>query len=1197
MTKITENSIEQSFIDQLVGQGYRYAHGTDIAPGSEGALREDFSEVVLRSVFETAVEKLNVGVGEAERSEAVGKVLALGIGDVMTNNELFHSYITNGVTVSKTVNGEERGVNVRIFDTENPENNDFLAVNQFVIRGESEKRLDVVLFINGLPLVVVELKNAVDEKATVEKAYKQIQTYKEQVPRLFDYNALCIISDGIDAGASSLSAPLSRYLTWKADEEVVGVQTQLQTMAEHMLNKDTLVKLVRYCTVFEREEAKDATTGIISQITVKKVAAYHQYYAVQKAIQQTLRATAADGDKKIGVVWHTQGSGKSLTMVFYTGQMVTHPQMENPTVVVLTDRNDLDDQLFGVFGNCVSLLRQKPARATSREHLKELLNVSGGGVVFTTIQKFAPAEGNVFDELSDRSNIIVMADEAHRSQYGFTGRVVETEEGSEIRYGNAKYIRDALPSASYIGFTGTPIEKDDRSTPAVFGEYVDVYDIKQAVDDGSTVPISYEARLAKVKLSDEVVSSIDQEIENIKDATEEQVEKAKQSNAGIQAIVGHPDRVADIANDIVTHFEARQESFKGKAMVVCLTREICIDMYNQIVAARPQWHSDDVTKGKIKIVMTSSSDDGPKFQEHATTKQDRKNLAIRLKDVHDELDIVIVRDMWLTGFDAPYLHTMYIDKKMQGANLMQAIARVNRVYKDKPGGLIVDYIGIGQDLRAAMATYMQSGGEGQPVVDIAESIAGMLEKFEIVEQMFHGFAYERYFEVEVAEKLQILLGAQNFILQSDELKNRFINQMGALSKLFAFSVPSEAADTIKDQIAFFQAVKARISKFNSGDGKTDAEVNMAVRQIVDEALSSGGVIDIFEAAGMSAPSVSILSDEFLLEVKNMKQKNVAFELLKKLLSDELHTRQTVNIAQSKKFSEMLMTVVKRYHNNQIDSAQVLEELTGIAKELRLEDENLEELGLTSEEFAFYTVLKENSSTTQLEDNKMKELIHVITETVRKNRTLDWDKMESKRAAMRLAVKKILMKYGYPPDVARMEADKVLEQCEGMAVNTVDKNLLHSAGETDSSKTEIVSEEQSVISPYTNAIKTVQVPLYDSIGCGDMMHADSTVHEFIEVDEKLIAKGNKFFVLRTAGDSMDKLGINEGDLVLCRKDYHPEDGNVVVALIGDDATLKKYHREHDAVVLRPCSSNPKHREQRFYEDDGLQVQGVMVQVLK
>lgn len=1033
MNKITENSIEQSFIDQLLESGYRYSHGSEIAPGSEGALRADFTEVVLRPVFEQAVERLNRELGAAERSEAVSKVLDLGVGDAMTNNELFHSYLTNGVTVTKTIDGEERGIQVKIFDAENIEQNDFLASNQFVVRGEVEKRLDVVLFVNGLPLVVVELKNATDENATVEKAFNQIQTYKETVPRIFDYNAVCIISDGIDAGASSLSAPLSRFLTWKAEGEPVGVQTELQTMTEHMLNKDTLVKLIRYCTVFEKEERKDSKTGIISQVTVKKLAAYHQYYAVQKAMEQTLRATGAEGDRKIGVVWHTQGSGKSLTMVFYTGQMVTHPQMENPTVVVLTDRNDLDDQLYGVFGNCVSLLRQKPVQANSREHLKELLNVSGGGVVFTTIQKFAPAEGNIFDELSGRSNIVVMADEAHRSQYGFSGRVVETKEGSEIRYGNAKYIRDALPNASYIGFTGTPIEKEDRSTPAVFGEYVDVYDIKQAVDDGATVPISYEARLVKVKLSDDVVTSIDAQIENIEGATEEQLEKAKQVNAGINAIVGHPDRIADIAKDIVEHFEARQVSFKGKAMTVCMTRQICIDLYDQIIALRSSWHSDDVSKGKIKIVMTSSSDDGPQFQKHATTKQQRKGMALRLKDVNDELDIVIVRDMWLTGFDAPYLHTMYVDKKMQGANLMQAIARVNRVYKNKPGGLIVDYIGIGQDLRAAMATYMQSGGEGQPVVDIAESIAGMKEKFEIVEQMFHGFEYAKYFEVGVAEKLQILLGAQNFILRTDELKNRFINEMTALSKLFAFSVPSDAADRIKDQVAFFQAVKARISKFNPGEEKTDSEVNMAVRQIVDDALSSDGVIDIFEAAGMSAPTVSILSDEFLLEVKNMKQKNVAFELLKKLLSDEFRTRQTVNIAQSKKFSEMLTTVVKRYHNNQIDSAQVLEELTGIAKELRLEDENLKELGLTPEEFAFYTVLSENSSTAHLEDNKMKELIHVITETVRQNRTLDWNLLESKRAAIRLAVKRVLMKYGYPPDVARMEADKVLEQCEWMVM--------------------------------------------------------------------------------------------------------------------------------------------------------------------
>lgn len=706
--------------------------------------------------------------------------------------------------------------------------------------------------------------------------------------------------------------------------------------------------------------------------------------------------------------------------------------MENPTVVILTDRNDLDDQLFGTFGNCISLLRQKPVQAESREHIKELLKVSGGGVIFTTIQKFSPESGNVYDTLSERTNIVVIADEAHRSQYGFSGREVETKEGSEIRYGNAKYLRDALPNASYIGFTGTPIEKEDKSTPAVFGNYIDVYDIKSAVDDGATVPISYESRLVKINLDEKTASAIDEEINAITDVTEEQLEKAKKKTTTIDAIVGHKERLQDIAKDIVEHFEKRQEVFEGKAMIVCMTRTICAKLYDEIIALKPDWHDNDLDKGKLKVIMTSSSDDDALLQPHHTTKKERKKLAVRMKYANDELKIVIVRDMWLTGFDAPSLNTMYVDKKMQGANLMQAIARVNRVYKDKPGGLIVDYIGIGQDLRNALTSYLESGGEGTPTFDIKEAIAGMKEKFEIITQMFNGYNYNAYFSSETAQKLQILLGAQNFILSSETLKDRFLKEVTLLSKLFAMSVPSADADRIKDGVAFFQAVKSRINKFNSNSIKSDYEVETAIKQIVDEALSSDGVIDIFEAAGIKAPSISILSDEFLLEVKNMQQKNLAFELLKKLLSDEVKIRKTKNLVQGKKFSEMLESVVKRYHNNQIDSAQVLQELSEIAKEMQLEDKKSKDLGLTPEEYAFYSVLKNNDSTSFLDDDKMKELIHTIVDVIRKNATVDWSKRDDVRAQLRLTVKKILMRYGYPPDVAKMEADRVIAQSESLA---------------------------------------------------------------------------------------------------------------------------------------------------------------------
>ena len=1030
---LNEDLIEMAFIDQLTGQGFAFHHGPDIAPDSNNPQRKNFDSVVLENELLKAIEKLNPGVPSSAINEAYQKVLNLGTEDIMENNERFHTYLTNGVPVEFTKDGSSKGVNIDLLDIENLENNTYWAVNQLVIKENNvNRRLDVVIYVNGLPLVVVELKNATSEKATIRNAYTQIQNYKKDVPSIFFYNALCVISDGIDAKVSSVSAPFTRFLGWKAPEDA-GVQTDLQVMTKHMFDKRVLLNLIRYCTVFEAEEKKDQNTGLISISKIKKVAAYHQYYAVQKAVVQTLRATNSEhGDRKVGVVWHTQGSGKSLSMVFYSGQIITHPQMKNPTIVILTDRNDLDDQLFGTFGNCIGLLRQTPVQARNRDHIKELLKVSGGGVIFTTIQKFSPEEGNVYDTLSERTNIIVVADEAHRSQYGFKGRLVEVEDGSEIRYGNAKYMRDALPNASYIGFTGTPIEKEDKSTLAVFGGYIDVYDIKQAVDDGATVPISYEARLVKIKLNNEVSDQIDSLVAEISETTEDQLEKSKKKNATINAIVGHPDRLKDVATDIITHFEARQEAFEGKAMIVGMTRQICVDLYAQIIAIRPDWHSDDLDKGMIKLIMTGSSDDPESFQPHRTTKQQRKELAIRMKEPGDQLKLVIVRDMWLTGFDAQSMHTMYVDKKMQGANLMQAIARVNRVYKDKPGGLIVDYIGIGQELRSAMGTYLQSGGEGDAFVDIREAIALMKEKFEIVEQMFHGFDYKAYFKAETNIKLQVLLGAQNFILSSQDLKDRFLKEIMSLSKSFAMSIPSFDADLIKDDVAFFQAVKARINKFNPSGVKSDYEVDSAIKQIVDEALSSDGVIDVFQAAGIKTPDISILSDEFLLEVQNMQQKNVAFELLKKLLKDDIRLRKSKNISQAKKFSEMIETAVNKYHNNQIDSAQVLEELSAIAQEMRIEDNKAAELGLSEEEYAFYSVLNQNDSTKMLDDHKMKELVHHIVDVIRKNATVDWSKRSDVRAKLRLTVRKTLMKYGYPPDLARMEADRVIEQSEALA---------------------------------------------------------------------------------------------------------------------------------------------------------------------
>ena len=1033
---LSESTIESHLVELLVSAGYEYRYGPDIAPYSESPLRESYESVVLEPVLRESIARLNPDIPESARTEAISRILHVGSADLMAANEMFHSMLTDGVTVEYTRDSMTRGVNVRLIDLDNISNNSFMVVNQLVVKeNNNEKRLDVVLYVNGLPLVVVELKNPMDEEATLERAWTQIQNYKQSVPSIFHYNALCIISDGMDARVSSVSAPFSRYLVWKSPEKLEnGRLPEMQILVERMLEKSTLLNLIRYCTVFESEEMKDAKSWLLSVVKVKKVAAYHQYYAVEKAVRETLRAThESEWDRKVGVVWHTQGSGKSLSMVFYTGRLVVEPEMENPTIVILTDRNDLDEQLFTTFGNCVSLLRQKPVQASSRDHLKELLRVSWGGIVFTTIQKFYPEEGkSSFDILSERTNIVVVADEAHRSQYGFSGRVVMEEEGSSIKYGNAKYLRDALPHASFIGFTGTPIEKNDRDTKKVFGEYIDIYDIKQAVDDGATVPLSYESRLVKIKMNEQVVSEIDQLISEIEWVTPEQLESAKKRNAQIDAIVGHPDRVRDIAKDIVEHFEERNRAFEGKAMIVAMTRQIAVNLYGEIVKLRPEWHDKDLSKGAIKIVFTSSSDDPESFQPHHTTKEDRKKLALRIKDPKDPLQMVIVRDMWLTGFDAPCLHTMYVDKKMEGANLMQAIARVNRVYKDKPGWLIVDYIGIGQDLRNAMAVYTESGWKWDAVVDVREIIAHMWEKFEIVEQMFHGYDFSQFFSGSMSEKLQTLLWAQNFILSSEELKDRFIREVTALSKLFVMALPSPEAESIMDGVAFFQAIKARISKFSVSWGKSDMEVETAIRQIMDEALASDGVVDIFEAAWVRTPSVGILSEEFLLEVQNMKHKNLAFELLRKILSDQVKIRKGKSIAQGKKFSEMLQWVINRYHNNQIDSAKVIEELCEIAREMRLEDGRADTLGLTSEEYAFYTVLAENESTRFLEDEKMRELIHTIVETVRKNATVDWEKRDDVRAQLRLTVKKLLMKYGYPPDIARIEADRVLEQSELLA---------------------------------------------------------------------------------------------------------------------------------------------------------------------
>jgi type I restriction enzyme R subunit len=1072
---ITENIIEQSAIEILQSQGWEYANGKEISPEGLFCERENFSQIVLLNRLRTAIAKINPTIPLDAQEAAVQKVLRIASPDLLHNNEEFHRLLVEKVKIPYQENGYERSHEVALIDFEHPANNQFLVVNQYtIIENNQNKRPDVLLFVNGLPLVVIELKNAASENADIKSAYQQIQTYKAIIPSLFTYNAICILSDGLECKAGSVSADLSRYMTWKTVDgikEASRFKPQLETLLKGMMQPATLLDLVRNFIVFEKSKKEDAKTGLIQIQTVKKLAAYHQYYAVNKAVQSTINASGENGDKRGGVVWHTQGSGKSLSMVFYSGKLITSPEMKNPTIVVITDRNDLDDQLFDTFASSVQLLRQEPVQAENREHLKELLKVASGGIVFTTIQKFLPENNkSVYDQLSDRKNVVVIADEAHRTQYGFEAKLVdekdkETKEviGKRIAYGFAKYMRDALPNATYIGFTGTPIEGTDVNTPQVFGNYIDRYDIKDAVDDGATVKIFYESRLAKVNLDEEgrrLIEEFDKELEQDEEITEKQKAKAKWTK--LEAIVGHHDRVKNLAKDIVTHFEKRQTVFEGKAMIVAMSRRIAADLYKEIIALRPDWHNDDLTKGAIKVVMTTNSADGPEISKHHTTKQQRRDLSERMKDPADELKLVIVRDMWLTGFDAPCLNTMYVDKPMRGHNLMQAIARVNRVFKDKPGGLIVDYLGIGTDLKKALSFYGEAGGKGDPAENIEKAFEIFKEKLEVVQQMFNEdsstrndilveepeayyegsfkFNYRRFFVVDAQEKLSIILQAEEHILGLQDGKERFIREVSLLSQAISLCITKEEVQPHLPEVAFFQAMKARLAKFDTpiGGGKSDVEIETAIKQIVDEALSSDKVIDIFDAAGIDKPEISgleILSDEFLLEVQGMQHKNLAIELLKKILNNELKVRAKTNLVKSKKLLEMLEGAIKRYQNNLLTTAEIIQELINIAKQIKEADKEGEKLGLNTDEVAFYNALEINDSAVQvLGDDTLKEIAREIADKVRANATIDWTIRESARAKLMVLVRRTLNKWGYPPDKQQKAINTVLKQAELLADN-------------------------------------------------------------------------------------------------------------------------------------------------------------------
>ncbi|BAB76303.1 type I restriction endonuclease subunit R [Nostoc sp. PCC 7120 = FACHB-418] len=961
MKYLTEDEIEQYQLQLLQNLGYSYSNGYDIQPEGIKQERESFGEVILKHRLPQAISRINPTIPHDAQYQAQREIFNIASSDLLNNNEIFHKYLTEGITVEYQKNGETRGEPVKLIDWEHPENNEFLAVNQFtVIEDNHNHRPDIVLFINGLPLVVIELKNAANKKANLNAAYNQLQTYKRRIPSLFTYNALLVISDGLSARAGSLTAGFNRFSTWKNPTGENQIN-ELEILTNGLLNKQTLLDLIRHFTVFEKSKTEDLKTGIVSITTIKKIAAYHQYYAVNKAVESIINASSQEGARKGGVLWHTQGSGKSLSMVFLAGKLVLNENLQNPTIVMLTDRNDLDDQLFDTFAGCQQLLRQDPQQAGDREQVRQLLNTNSGGIIFTTVQKFSPADGEtLYPQISPRPNIIVLADEAHRSQYGFTAKQVNVLDaegnviGKRTKYGFAKYIRQALPNATFVGFTGTPVEQTDKNTPAIFGEYIDIYDISQAVKDGATVPIYYESRLVQVDLDAagrQLLDELDEDL-SFEDLSTTQKAKAKQTK--LEAIVGSTKRIRQIAQDIVTHFEARQQVNKGKAMIVTMSRQIAVNLYDAIIQLRPDWHSEDLNLGKIKVVITTSAADEGNLVKHHTSKAQRQNLAQRLKDPENSLELAIVCDMWLTGFDAPCLHTMYIDKPLKSHNLMQAIARINRVYFEKTGGLIVDYLGLATELKKALSFYSQSGGKGDLTLNQEVAVGLLLAKLEIVEQIISGFTYQHYFEADTGEKLNILKNATNYVA-APNIKDRFLSEVIALSKAHSLAVPHPQAIAASETISFFQAIQASLRKLEgSGDsgGLSNQDIETAIRQVVDQALVSDAVINIFDEAGIKNPDISIISDEFMAEVRGMEHQNLAVELLQKLLKDEVKTRSRTNIVQSRKLSEMLEDALRRYRNQVISVTDILEELLELAKDTKAANARGEELGLEPYELAF-----------------------------------------------------------------------------------------------------------------------------------------------------------------------------------------------------------------------------------------------------
>ncbi len=1193
MITFTESVVEDAALSWFGELGYSIFAGPEIAPGELLAERDGFSDVILTKRLQAALYSLNPKIPSEAIDDALRKITFPEAPSLVANNRAFHRMLVEGVEVEyRRPDGSIAGDRVRLIDFDDPAANDWMAVNQFtVIEGQQNKRPDILVFVNGLPLTVVELKNAADEDATSYKAFKDLQTYKLLVPSLFVHNGLLVVSDGTCARAGSLSADWERFMPWRTiegEELAPRLMPELEVLLRGIFDKRRFLDLLRYFVVFEEDESGDV---------IKKMAGYHQFHAVNKAVEETVNASSPDGSRQIGVVWHTQGSGKSLTMAFYAGRIVLHSAMENPTIVVITDRNDLDDQLFGTFSRCHELLRQAPVQAEDRDDLKRKLQVASGGVVFTTVQKFFPEEkGAVYPMLSDRRNIVVIADEAHRTQYDFVD-------------GFARHMRDALPNASFIGFTGTPIELKDANTRAVFGDYISIYDIQRAVEDKATVPIFYESRLAKLALDANEKPHLDEDFEEATEGEEvEQKERLKSKWAALEAVVGSEKRIALIADDLVRHWEARLEAMEGKAMIVCMSRRICVDLYEAIRRLRPEWHETDDNKGIMKIVMTGAKSDPLEWQTHIRGKKKRRDLADRFKNPADPFKVVIVRDMWLTGFDVPCLHTMYADKPMRGHGLMQAIARVNRVFKDKPGGLVVDYLGLAHELKKALANYTDSGGKGQTAIDQEEAVEVMLTKYEICRDLFYGFDWTSWAGTP-AQKLSLLPPAQEHILKQEQGKDRLLKAVTELTQAFALAVPHDSALAIRDDVGFFQAVRAVIAKTSSDRQKKTEDVNFALRQILSRAVASDEVLDIFAAAGLKKPDISILSEEFLAEVRGMPQKNLAVELLRKLLNNEIKLRSKKNVVQSRLFSEMLQQAIVKYQNRTIEASVVIQELIGLAREMREAEQRGAELGLNEDEKAFYDALGVNDSAVQvLGDETLTTIARELVDMVRRNVTIDWTVKESVRAKLRIMVKRILRKYGYPPDKRESATLTVLEQAELLSADWV--------GTLSSDYQPETGFRLRIVQPrpedrYVTCVPFVALKMAAGT-FGDPQHVEDENWEWVEVRSKHRLRSG-MFVVQVTGRSMEPM-IPDGSYCLFASPVEgSRQGKTVLVQLrdavdpetGERFTVKRYESEkvqsegswhHTKITLKPFNAEFEAIELTDVQEGQLQVIAEFIEVL-